>query len=134
MSEDILNLISYDDIYGKLDGLETSFPENRSEILVNVDREKAGLYKLNTRLIGNTIRTAINGTEASKYRDGKDEYDIIVRLREEDRKDISSLGGLEIKADKNQFVPISEIASWEITEGLGGIRHKDSKRLFTISA
>lgn len=132
-SNDVLRILEGDSIYIKMDGLESDLPEARPEIKVTVDREKAALYELNTNTIGYTIRQAINGVEASKYRDGKDEYDIMVRLSDEYRDDMSTLGDLTIFHEGTQ-IPLSEVASWEVSDGLGGIKHKESERVITISA
>jgi multidrug efflux pump subunit AcrB len=132
-SSDILRILEEDSIYIKLDGLESDLPKARPEIRVTVDREKAALYELNTNSIGFTIRQAINGVEASKFRDGKEEYDIIVRLSDEYRDDMSTLGDLTIFHEGTQ-IPLSEVASWEVSDGLGGIKHKESERVITISA
>ncbi len=132
-SNDVLRILEGDSIYIKMDGLESDLPEARPEIKVTVDREKAALYELNTNTIGYTIRQAINGVEASKYRDGKDEYDIMVRLSDEYRDDMSTLGDLTIFHEGTQ-IPLSEVASWEVSDGLGGINHKESERVITISA
>ncbi len=133
ISNDILNILEEDSVFAKMDGLESNLPEARPEVRVEVDREKAALFELNTNVIGSTIRQAINGVEASKFRDGKDEYDIIVRLNENYRDDLSTLGDLTIMHEGNQ-IPLSEVATWEISDGLGGINHKDSERVITISA
>jgi multidrug efflux pump len=62
--------------------------------VVEVDRERAALYELSTSQVGNTIRTAIQGAEAAKFRAGKDEYDIVVRLAERYRNDLEALRDL----------------------------------------
>lgn len=133
ISNDVLTILEADSVFAKMDGLESNLPEPRPEIRVEVDREKAALYELNTNVIGMTIRQAINGVEASKFRDGKEEYDIIVRLNDEYRDDMSTLGDLTIFHEDNQ-IPLSEVATWEVNDGLGGINHKESERVITISA
>lgn len=132
-SNDILKILEEDSIYIKMDGLESDLPEARPEIRVTVDREKAALYELSTNTIGFTVRQAINGVEASKFRDGKEEYDIVVRLSDEYRDDMSTLGDLTIFHEGTQ-IPLSEVATWEVSDGLGGINHKESERVITISA
>jgi multidrug efflux pump subunit AcrB len=92
LGDDAVSRLENSALFAKLDGLESDMSEGRPELVIQVDREKAALYGLTTQDIGITIRNAINGTEASKYRDGKDEYDITVRLAEEYRGDLSSLG------------------------------------------
>ncbi len=132
-SEDILRILENDPVYSKLDGLESDLPEARPEVRIRVDREKAAVYGLSTQAIGNTVRQAINGVEASKYRDGKDEYDITVRLDEKFRKDMSTLQDLTV-VDEGRQIPLSSVATWEVTEGLGGIKHKDQERVITVMA
>lgn len=133
ISVDIIRILENDPVYAKLDGLETDLPEARPEVRIRVDREKAALYGLSTQQIGNTIRSAVNGFEASKFRDGKDEYDITVRLGEQYRNNLSTLQDLTI-TDEGEQVPLSGVAEWETTEGLGGIRHIDQERVITVQA
>lgn len=133
ISERVINILENDPVYGKLDGLETDLPEARPEVRIRVDREKAALYGLSTQDIGNTIRSAVNGFEASKFRDGKDEYDITVRLDEQYRNNLSTLQDLTI-VDEDKQIPLSSVASWETSEGLGGIKHIDQERVISVQA
>jgi multidrug efflux pump len=79
------------------------------------------------------VRTAIQGATAAKYRAGKDEYDIVVRLAERYRNDVESLRDLTIAADGRQ-VPLLSVARWQVDEGLGSVRRKDLDRVATVSA
>ncbi|MGF1670046.1 MAG: efflux RND transporter permease subunit, partial [Balneolaceae bacterium] len=110
LSGEALRILENDPVYGKLDGLETDLPEPRPEMRILVDREKAAIFGLNTSDVGNTVRQAINGVEASKFRDGNDEYDITVRLAEEFRQDLSTLADLNIITEEGRQIPLSEIA------------------------
>ncbi|MGD9412523.1 MAG: efflux RND transporter permease subunit, partial [Desulfobacterales bacterium] len=78
------------DIPGLVD-LKDNFVRGKPEIRVRVDKEKAALMGLDTYTIAYTVKSAINGVKAGVYREGKDEYDIIARLPERDRKSIKSL-------------------------------------------
>lgn len=131
ISEEIKRLIK--DIDGLVD-LKDNFDEARPEIRVTVNREKAALYGLNTAMVGNTIRTAINGSIASKIREGEDEYDVTVRLKKSQRNDINTLDNLFISNKDGQKIPISSIANVDFSGGIGAINRKDLKRVVTISA
>src|SRR5699024_8706203 len=133
ISNRVITILENNAVYGKLDGLESNLSEARPEIQVNVDREKAAIYGLSTRQIGQTVRQAVNGVEASQYRDGKDEYDITVRLDEQFRNNLSVLQNLMI-VEEGQQVPLSSVASWETGDGLGDIKHKDQERVVTVMA
>ncbi len=134
MSNKALRIIENDPVFAKLEGLDSNLPESRPELEVSVDRQKAGMYGLSTQDVGNTIRSAINGVEASQYRDGKDEYDITVRLAERYRDDLSTLGDLKIMGEEGRQIPLSAVADWQINEGFGGIKHKDRERVVTVNA
>jgi multidrug efflux pump len=121
-------------VYSKLDGLESDMSDGRPELVVDIDREKAALYGLNTRDIGFTVRSAINGTEASKFRDGKDEYDITVRLAEEYRNNLASIGDLTVVSDRGGQIPLSSVAAWRVGEGFGGINRKNLEKVVTVSS
>ena len=120
-------------VFAKLDGLESNLAAGQPELVIEVDRERAALYGLNTRDIGFTVRSAINGTEASKYRDGKEEYDITVRLAAAYRNDVSALGDLTVVADGQQ-VPLSSVASWRTGTGYSDVSRKDLDRVATVSS
>jgi multidrug efflux pump subunit AcrB len=120
-------------VFAKLDGLESDMAAGRPELVVDVDREKAALYGLNTQSIGATIRSAFNGTEASTYRDGKNEYDITVRLAKAYREDLSSLADLTVM-DEGTQVPLSSVARWYMGRGFGNVKRKDLDRMVTVAS
>lgn len=121
------------DIPGIAD-LKSNFNESRPEIKILIDREKAAFNKLNTASIASTIRTAVNGTEASKFRVGEDEYDITVRLDETQRDNVSSIENLFITNRDGQPIPLTSVASVSFSGGLEKINRKDQKRVVTVSA
>lgn len=82
--------------------------------------------------IAQTIRIANNGLEASEWRDGEDEYDITVRLRPEDRRDLESLRDLNIRTAMGGSVPLVSVAEFTESVGLGTITRKNLERTATI--
>ena len=133
LADRAIGVIEASPVYGRLVGLESDMNDARPELRVEVDREKAGLYGLSTDEVGFAVRGAINGIEAAKYRTGNDEYDIMVRLRQEDRDDLAALGNLTVFSDGQQ-VPLLSVADWAVDQGYGSIRRKDMDRVATISA
>ncbi|MYA65195.1 MAG: efflux RND transporter permease subunit, partial [Gemmatimonadetes bacterium] len=128
-----VDLIEGAPVYSRLVGLESDMDDARPELRVEVDREKASLYGLSTNDVGFVVRGAINGLEAAKYRTGNDEYDIVVRLREEDRRELTDLNELTAFADGVQ-IPLLSVADWTVSEGYSSIRRKDMDRVATVSA
>ncbi len=121
---------------GSIPGLvdvQDNLNTGRPELEVRIDRERAARYGLNTSMIASTVRSAINGTEASKYRDGEDEYDITVRLAENDRASLESIKNLTI-LHEGQQIPIVAVADLEVGSGLGSVTRLDLERVATVSA
>jgi multidrug efflux pump len=121
-------------VFAKLDGLESDMSAGRPEVVVDVDRERAALYGLSTSQVGGVVRAAINGVEASKFRDGKDEYDITVRLAPEYRENLEALQDLTIVPEDGGQVPISSVAKLRVGKGYSDVRRKDLDRMATVTS
>jgi len=117
--------------------VKDNYNAGKPELEVEVDREKAGLLWMNTAQIAGTVRAAINGAEASKYRVGEDEYKIRVRLREDQRSSPSDLENLFItfmnKQGRQMSVPLLAVANVKRTSGIAAIQRKDQKRVITVT-
>ncbi|MEX2600866.1 MAG: efflux RND transporter permease subunit [Balneolaceae bacterium] len=101
------------------------------EYRILADYERASRFGLSMADIAQTIRIANNGLEASKWRDGEDEYDITVRLKEEDRQDLESLRDLNI-GTMEAFIPLAAVADFEEGVGLGSITRLNLQRTATV--
>ena len=133
LADEMITTLQADPVYTKLVRLNSNLDDARPELGVQVDREKAALYGLSTRRVGQAIRGAIQGIEAAKYRTGNDEYDIIVRLAEEDRDELSTLSELTVLSEGDP-IPLLSVASWEVGEGAGSIQRLDMDRSVTVSS
>jgi len=134
LGESAVRILSNASVAVKLDGLESDLSDARPELEIDVNREYAKLLGLTTSKIGRTVRTAINGTDASEFRDGEEEYDIVVRLAKEYRSDLSSLRDLTIVTESGDQIPLPAVASWRIEESPSGINRKNLDRIVTVSA
>jgi len=110
-----------------------SLEEGQPELQVRIDRDKASSLGLNFSQIAQTIRTANAGTVASWFREGGDEYNILVRLQAEDREGPADLGKIFIASPLGRQIPLDSVA-W-IEEGLGPVQieRKEQERVITVS-
>jgi CzcA family heavy metal efflux pump len=113
--------------------LKDDLAKAKPEIRVLVDRSKATLLGLSTAAISNTLKAAFGGYKLGVYREGKDEYDIVARLPEARRQNISDINNLLIPSQTGDPVPLSIVARVELAAGFGSIRHLDQKRVVTLS-
>jgi multidrug efflux pump len=125
------------DIEGLAD-LSDDYRVNRPELALRIDRAAATQVGVSTGLVGNTVRTAVAGATATTIRDGEEEYDVVVQLAPEHTDDVQSVLDLRLPArlpkDPNVYrVPMSAVASFELSGGTGAIRHIDQSLTVSIT-
>jgi len=120
------------DIPGLVD-LKDNFVKGKPEIRVRVDKEKAALMGLDTYTIAYTVKAAVNGVKVGVYREGKDQYDIMARLPEKDRKSMESLKRITVSGPKGEPIPLTSVAEVSLATGVGAIQRLDQKRVVTVS-
>ncbi len=131
IAQEIRDIIK--DIPGLVD-LQDDYVKAKPEFVINVDREKAALLGLSTSSIGSTVRNAIYGVEVGTYREGDDDFDIKVRLPEENRQSIDDLLGLKVATKDGDYVPISSVADITLGAGFGTITRLDFQRVVSVTA
>ncbi len=108
-------------------------------LTVQVDREKASRYGLNLGDVQQTIATAIGGQEAGTIFEGDRRFDIQVRLPESVRNDLAALERLPIAlpqqaSGRQAFLPLSAVASFNLSPGPNQVSREDGKRRIVVSA
>ena len=132
ITDDFVRMIEEDNIPG-IDELKLNINVNQPEMLIKVNREQARLYELSTQEIALAFRNSLYGYEASKFKDGEDEYDIFIRLEDQYRNDVSTLMNQKIPKNSNK-IPISSVAEFEYATTYDKISRVDNKRVITISS
>ncbi|HEX7357348.1 MAG TPA: efflux RND transporter permease subunit, partial [Ignavibacteriaceae bacterium] len=102
--------------------VENSLELSKPEIRINIDREKASDLAVNPYLIASTIRAMVDGNVATQFKEGDEQIDVRVRLKEDQRKNINDLSTLTVKSSKkiggqDFLIPITDIAT--ISQGVG---------------
>ena len=124
---------------GGIEELKLDVESGKPEMPIIIDREKARRYNVSTYMIGDALRTSLFGKEISTYKDGEDDYDIVVRFDDRYRYDVEALMNQRItfrdqSNGRIQQVPISAVARAEKTSTFSSVKRKDLKRVITISS
>ncbi len=122
-----------------IENLKMDFEETKPEIVIELDREKANYQGITAGQVGMEFRSAIYGKEVSQFRDGEDQYPIMVRYRKEQREDLDALMETSItyramSSGVVHQVPISSVASVKYQNSYGSIQRLDEKRVITLSS
>jgi HAE1 family hydrophobic/amphiphilic exporter-1 len=114
--------------------VKSSLAEQRPEINIRVNRDVASLYGLNSAYVANYVKSAVQGTVATRLRTGGEEIDVKVMAREDLVDDIEKLKSLAIPTPSGMMLPLSSIATVEKEEGPVSINREDQSRTVKVTA
>ena len=126
--KDALNRIPY------VEDVRDNYVEGIPSVQVNVDRQKAALFGLTTDMIGFALKSAYNGLNVSSFRQGDDDYDITLQLKEADRRVVDVLHELLLPTPSGETVPLSTVASVTFAGAIGDINRINNERVVTVKA
>ncbi len=106
---------------------------DRPEIRIRVDKKKLATFGLTLKEAADYLGVAVGGEEAGKFIEADEQTPIIVRLREEDRKDFRQIPSLLVSLPGGKTVPLSCFASTEKSRGFPRILRHDQNRYFDIA-
>jgi len=120
-----------------IEKLNVDINNNSPELEVKVDRVSAGSIGVSTRQLGFTLRRSVYGQEISTYKEGDDDYNIVMRLQDDQRKNESVLFNQSMtfrNPNNGQImqVPISAVSQTDKTATYNQIKRKNHKRIMTI--
>lgn len=99
-----------------------------------VDREKASRLGLSLYDVAATARGLFYGNVATKYRSGGEEYDVFVRLREEDRGSLEDLRSSFVTTRLGSNVVLDSLADIQLQSGPQLIERKNQQRMVSVSS
>jgi len=108
--------------------------KDRPELKLVVDKEKAALHGLNTATVSQYVRNRVAGYTAGFLKEDGDEYNIVVRLKEEDRNSLSDIQDLTIPTATGARIKLSEIAQIEEYWAPQTIERKSRQRYVRVTA
>ena len=106
--------------------------------VIEVDREASRRYGLSTLDIAQALNTALYGREVSQFKDGEDEYPIMLRFEEDYRNDNEALMN-QLVTFRNMDaggqivqIPISAVANKRPSSTYSAVKRQNEKRTITI--
>ena len=103
------------------------------EMLVRVDRLKAASMGMSVSEVAATLETAVGGRRSTFYREEGDEYDIVVRLREEDRLQLGQVGRIPLRTPSGDLIYADDVVRLNRQEGPVEISRVDQERIVYVS-
>lgn len=120
--------------YKGLADVDVSFRPGKPEFQFIPDRTKAQMLGVSSQTIGAELRTQLEGTTAAKFREKGIEYDVRVRLQDDQRDLRNGFTGTYVPNMNYTLVRLSDVAQGVSTEGPSKITRVDRNRFVQIGA
>ncbi|MCX5780355.1 MAG: efflux RND transporter permease subunit [Firmicutes bacterium] len=112
----------------------SSLADGQPEMQIKVDRQRAATFGLTPMQIAAEIKNAMQGTVATRYRVEGTEVDVRVGYIPENHQDLEYLQNLTLRNNTGAVVKLSQLASFELTQGPVAINRIDQVRVADITA
>ena len=118
-----------------LENLEASAEDATPQISVRLDRERAGYLGLDVAQVGQTLRTALDGTIATRFAEGNREYDVRVMLPRDKFTGPEQLGAVALFPGGFGRSPIylRDVADVSTSLGPTEIRRENQNRVLRLN-
>ena len=104
------------------------------QVRITVDREAVARVGLAPADVVDALRVGLAGEEVSQVWVGQRRYDLVVRLADDRRNDLSALGTLLIDGRDGTRIPLGQLANVERTFGPASLQREAGSRRIAVEA
>jgi HAE1 family hydrophobic/amphiphilic exporter-1 len=126
-------LVLEEDVAGVTDA-RISRESGTPEELIIVDRQKAADMQLTVSSIADMLKTVLSGTEAGNFREAGKEYQILVKLKDAEKRSLQDILDLPVSNASGEPVILRNVVKVLPRLGPVIIERKDQERIVTVSA
>jgi heavy metal efflux system protein len=102
------------------------------QLQIEVDRERAARYGINVADVQDMIETALGGRTATQIWEGEKRFGVVVRLKEDERRNVDSIRGLLFEAGDGSQVPLDQLANISVQEGVMNISREGGRGIAAV--
>jgi len=114
--------------------VDTNFEPTAQELRVRIDRTRAADLGVSIDSLASNLRVMVGGDEVSKYKEGDDQFAVMLRLDEEFRTDPSRMGDLLIPGTGGRLLRVSDVAQLTLEPGPATIDRYNRQRQISINS
>ena len=114
--------------------VNTDYKRGMPELDVIPDREKCMASNVDIQTVARTIGYMIGGQKIGRFKDNGKQYDIRIRLLQQDRSRQEDIGNLYVRSRDGKLVRINDVASVSLHPSLQSITRQNRQRAVSISA
>lgn len=107
--------------------------KSKPELQIILDQGKMMTNGLNTAIVAAAVRNRVSGLTSTRLRQSGDEYDVVVRFKEDARSTLTDIENIGITNPMGQVIRLGEIANIKEFWSPPSIQRKRRERIVTVS-
>jgi hydrophobe/amphiphile efflux-1 (HAE1) family protein len=116
-----------------LEGVELSTEEASPQLSIEIDQQRAADLGLDVAQVGQTVRTALDGTVVTRFTEQNNEHDIRVRLPREGFTSPEDLGAIALFPGRDQPIYLRDVANVHLGTGPTTILRVNQNRQLRVT-
>ncbi|MTI55838.1 MAG: efflux RND transporter permease subunit [Geosporobacter ferrireducens] len=113
--------------------ITTSFSERMSEVQVHINKYSAATYGLTTSQVANSMRNAVSGIIATRYKLDGDEIDVVLKAEDSITESLANLQQISIPTAAGDNIPLNQVANVSIERSPFQIDRSEPQRAVTVT-
>lgn len=113
---------------------DTNLKLTMPELAVEVDRDRAADLGVAVDAIARTLESMLGGRQVTRYKEDAEQYDVIVQVAEDARRDPRDIRDIYVRARNGEMVPLTSVVKVSERVAPRELNHFGQRRAVTISA
>lgn len=137
--EDLDSLAHYakhfSEVIRKVEGAQDIYVEpviGMPQVIVRYNRDQLAQYQVNIAQVNKIINAAFAGQSTGLFYEGEKRFDIVVRLDQAQRQNLSDIQNLLVPVGNGKQIPLYQLAQVAIEDGPAQIQREDAKRRIVV--
>lgn len=102
------------------------------QVVIGYNRANLSRYGISIEEVNRVVNMAFAGQSAGLVYEGERRFDLVVRLDEDQKKDIEQIRNLQIPTPAGIQIPLSQLATIELKSSPNQIQREDTKRRVVV--
>lgn len=112
--------------------VEVEAKGKQSVLEVQPIKEKILLYGISEAEILESVEIGLGGLEVGKFYEGQKRFDIVVRLSDEQREDLTHIAKIPVSISGNKTVPLDQVAKLRFKDNYSSYSREQAKRRIAV--
>lgn len=117
-----------------VEDIDDSFDAGKKELKIVPDYDKLKYNGINVSELAQFIRTASVGKVVTEYSENSNQYNVRIKLKDDQISDLSNIENLKISSQSGKKVFLKDLCTFEIKSSISRIEHRDGTRNIQITA